>query len=94
MEQDYEEALKWTRKAAEQGHAGGQNNLGWAYRQGEGVEQDYVTFCAWVNIAAANGHADSKNLKDLSHMEMTTDQTDKAQELSTEMVKKNPKLLK
>ena len=42
VEQDYAEAVKWYRLAAEQGTADAQNNLGYAYYYGNGVEQDYA----------------------------------------------------
>ncbi len=35
--QDYAEAMKWYRKAAEQGHAGAQHNLGFMYTEGQGI---------------------------------------------------------
>ena len=34
--------MKWLRKAAEQGFAIGQSNLGVMYREGNGVPQDYT----------------------------------------------------
>ena len=39
--QDYKEAVKWYRMAAEQGDAQAQNSLGVMYANGEGVIQDY-----------------------------------------------------
>jgi TPR repeat protein len=39
VHQDFAEAAKWSRKAAEQGSAVGQCNLGVAYREGKGVEK-------------------------------------------------------
>ncbi len=39
--QDYAAAVGWYRKAAEQGDAESQFNLGLLYRQGQGVPQDY-----------------------------------------------------
>ena len=39
--QDYKEAVKWYRLAAEQGNANAQYNLGVMYDNGEGVPQDY-----------------------------------------------------
>ena len=39
--QDYKEAVKWYTKAAEQGHANAQSNLGVKYDNGEGVLQDF-----------------------------------------------------
>ena len=40
--QDYAEALKWFRKAADQGEATAQYDLGVLYAEGQGVSQDYV----------------------------------------------------
>jgi TPR repeat protein len=42
LPQDYAEAVKWWRLAAEQGLASAQTNLGAAYVRGEGVRQDYA----------------------------------------------------
>ena len=92
--EDDKEAVKWFRKAAEQGHAGAQFKLGSAYFNGEGVLEDYVTAYAWWNIAAANGIGPAKKTKGLIAKTMTAEDISKAQELSKEMIKKNPKLLK
>ena len=40
VEEDVAEAVKWYRKAAEQGDKDAQHNLGVCYEYGEGVEQD------------------------------------------------------
>ena len=42
VEQDYEEAVKWYRKAAEAEHAQAQAILGFIYFKGQGVEQDII----------------------------------------------------
>ena len=91
---DVKEALKWLRKAAEQGYAEAQMELGKAYFfDGEVVEQDYVTAHIWFNIAAANGAEYTKEEKNLLAKKMNPEQIDKAEALSKEMIKKNPKLL-
>jgi TPR repeat protein len=51
--QDYAEAVRWYRLAADQGHASAQNNLGVMYATGEGVLQDYVQAHMWYNLAAS-----------------------------------------
>jgi len=97
VEQDSKEAVKWFRKAAEQGDESGQKWLGMMYAFGDGVEKNYVTAYAWVNIAAANDAAkgvDEDWLEDKIVKKMTPDQIAKAEELSKEMIKKNPKLIK
>ena len=54
---DYAEAASWYRRVAEQGHAGGQFNLGLLYANGEGVPQDYAEAMKWYRLAAEQGHA-------------------------------------
>ena len=54
--QDYGEAIKWYRKAAEQGYATAQLNLAGMYFRGHGVSQDYGEAVKWVETAAE--HAD------------------------------------
>ena len=60
VEQDYEEAVKWYSKAAEQGDADAQNNLGYCYYFGEGVEQDYEEAVKWYTKAAEQGDAEAQ----------------------------------
>ena len=60
VEQDYKKAVEWYRKAAEQGHADAQNNLGFMYYTGQGVEQDYKKAVEWYRKAAEQGHADAQ----------------------------------
>ncbi len=46
------------RKAAEQGHADAQCNLGWMYDSGQGVmEQSYEKAVEWYRKAAEQGYA-------------------------------------
>ena len=40
VKRDYKEAVTWNRKAAEQGRAEAQCNLGWMYTNSHGVKQD------------------------------------------------------
>ncbi|MEG1553372.1 MAG: tetratricopeptide repeat protein, partial [Kiritimatiellia bacterium] len=44
---DAAEAVKWYRKAAEQGHADAQNRLGVCYANGDGVTRDDVEAVKW-----------------------------------------------
>ena len=94
VEKDLKEAVKLIRKAADQGNAMGQFALGGMYSEGRGVIEDNVTAYAWVNTAAVNGLANGKKFKDLIAKKMTAEQITKAEALSKEMIKKNPKLLK
>jgi TPR repeat protein len=58
--QDYAEARKWWRKAAEQGEAQAQYSLGIMYNQGKGVPQDYVEAVKWYRKAAEQGLANAQ----------------------------------
>jgi TPR repeat protein len=49
---DFQEALKWFRKAAARGNADAQSSLGQMYEDGEGVEQNYVLAAKWYRKAA------------------------------------------
>jgi hypothetical protein len=53
-------AAGWYRKAAEQGYADGQFNLGWCYENGRGVPRDLDEARRWYRKAAAQGHADAR----------------------------------
>jgi hypothetical protein len=64
--QDYTEAAKWLRKAAEQGNALAQVGLGSMYYQGIGVPQDYTKAAKWFHRAAEQGNADAQ--VELGHM--------------------------
>jgi TPR repeat protein len=55
--QDYAQAAVWHRKAAQQGLAEGQFNLGLLYFTGHGVPQDYAEAYFWFDVAAAGNCA-------------------------------------
>ena len=51
--QDYAEAVRWTRLAADQGVAWAQAYLGNMYETGEGVPPSYVQAHMWHNLVAS-----------------------------------------
>ena len=53
---DDAEAVKWYRKAAEQGHESAQFNLGVMYDNGEGVTEDDAEAVKWYRKAAEQGY--------------------------------------
>lgn len=55
--QNYEKAMEWSAKAAEQGNARGQSNLGWCYQKGYGVPQNDEKAVEWYAKAAEQGYA-------------------------------------
>ena len=71
-----------TKKAAEQGDAEAQLNLGLMYAHGDGVPEDFVQAYAWISIAAANGSETYKRTKKIIAGRMTSAQLAEAQKLS------------
>jgi TPR repeat protein len=64
---DPAEAARWYRKAAEQGLAEAQFNLGLRYYKGEGVRKSRTMALKWFRKAAAQGHPTAKDaVKELS----------------------------
>ena len=59
---DYVEAVKWWRKAAEQGDVFAQYNLGLSYRNGCGVPEDDTEAVKWFRKAAEQGDARAQNM--------------------------------
>ena len=86
--QDYVEAVKWFRRAAEQGNAWAQTDLGLGYAEGQGVPQDYVLAHMWFNLAAASEQDASASLgrhkRDEIGRLMTPDQIAEAQRMARE----------
>jgi len=83
--------VKWFRKAAEQGYADAQGNLGFMYDKGQGVLQDNIYAHMWANVAASNGNGWAPMLRDIVAKRMTPADISKAQQLARECVKKNYK---
>jgi TPR repeat protein len=52
---DDAEAIKWYRKAADQGYAEAQTYLGTMYQDGQGVPKDDVEAVKWYRKAADQG---------------------------------------
>ena len=82
--QNYAEAVKWYRLAAEQGLASAQNNLGAMYEFGNGVLQDNVMAHMWYNIASANGDPTAGEWRDERAGLMTPADISKAQAMARE----------
>jgi TPR repeat protein len=62
LAKDDEEAVKWYRKAAEQGEVEAQTYLGFMYEQGlGGLPQNRAEAVKWYRKAAEQGYTDAKN---------------------------------
>ena len=84
VQQNFVEAMRWFRMAADRGHAKAQYNLGYQYAKGEGVPQDYVRAHMWANLAAAQGVTDASKNRDAVAAQMTPAQIAEAQKLARE----------
>jgi TPR repeat protein len=63
---EYATALKEWEPLAKKGDSAAQNNLGWMYKNGQGVKRDMAKAAAWYLKAAAQGNAHSqKNIGDM-----------------------------
>ena len=61
VKQNYTEAIKWYKKAAEAGNSRAMNNLGVMYYNGHGVEQDYTEAARWYKKGAEAGNSTAMN---------------------------------
>lgn len=58
--QDYAEAMRWSREAADQGNANAQAIVGLLYANGRGVPKDYAEAMLWYRKAADQGDANAQ----------------------------------
>jgi TPR repeat protein len=56
-EEDFTQAMKWYKKAADQGYAPAMHNIGYLYETAKGVTKDLKTAYQWYLKAANNGFA-------------------------------------
>ena len=81
---DQVQAVKWYRKAAEQGMATAQFNLGVMYAKGEGVIKDPIEAHAWWDVASVLGDDDAKKNMSIVEKAMTREQIAEATKLAKE----------
>ena len=60
VDMNYKKASKWYKKAAKQGHAEAQYNLGAMHENGDGVDQSDSMAMRWYAKAAAQGHEEAQ----------------------------------
>ena len=89
---NYNQAFKWYKLAAEQSYARAQLNLGLMYSHGGmGVRQDYTLAYMWLNIGAANGSSAAKRWRKKVAGNMTPKAIEKARSLAKRCIKTNYK---
>jgi len=59
-QQDYQKAMEWLRKAADQEYASPQYSIGLMYKSCQGVPQDYQKAMEWFRKAAEKGLSDAQ----------------------------------
>jgi uncharacterized protein len=84
VQQSIDEGMKWYRRAADQGLAIAQFNLGFGYASGQGVPQNDVMAHMWFNLSAAQGSHDAARNLDTIEQIMTPAQIAEAQKLARE----------
>ena len=82
LPQDYAEAVKWLRLAAEKGTPMAQYSLGLLHAKGRGVPQDTVRAPMYFNLAAAEGISEAVKARDIAESLMTPEQIVEAQRLA------------
>jgi hypothetical protein len=102
---DYVEAVKWFRKAPEQGNPLAQADLGYCYVNGYGtknafgitdkfggalIQKDVVWGYMWYNLAAAQGQKEAVQNLGILEKEMTPEQIAEGQRLSREFIPRPP----
>jgi uncharacterized protein len=80
--QDYAEAARWYRRAADQGFASAQWTLSSMYATGSGVPKDYVQAHMWCNVSAAQGFEPATYCRADLERAMTPEQVAEAQKLA------------
>ncbi|KAL0223921.1 hypothetical protein P9112_003311 [Eukaryota sp. TZLM1-RC] len=79
MDEQYQEATRWYRQAADNGHPLSQNNLSICYTYGEGVTKDLKLAKFWAEKAIENGYTDaSANLSILEERCLSRPTTSRA----------------
>jgi hypothetical protein len=58
--EDYEAAVKWYLKSAEQGYAEAQHDLGYCYQEGVGISHDSKEAVKWYRKAAEQGFVEAQ----------------------------------
>ena len=86
--QEAVEAMRWYRRAAEQGSVAAQARLADMFAEGRGIPRDQVQAHTWFNLAAARASGEDRaryeNARDLIAEQMTSAQIVEAQRRARE----------
>ena len=88
VEQDYEEASKWLRKASEQSVPNAQYKLAKLYAEGNGVPQDYEYAYIWYSVGASHQHTKSANAIENARAQLSEEQLTEADKAIPEFIER------
>lgn len=88
VEQDYEKAGEWFRKASEQGLAVAMYKLAGLYTKGEGVPKDLEFAYVWYSVGAVHEHEKSINILEQAKSKLSDEELASANQLVAEYVEK------
>lgn len=89
---DFQTGFKWLQKAAEQGLANAQGQLGIFYSTDKIVRQDEVKACVWLTVAAANDCPGGNEILEKHLNKLSPSQKNEVQKLASELIAKLPKI--
>ena len=81
---------QWFRKAADQGNALAQANLGVMYADGRGVVKDEVEAYKWYLLSGAQGNANAKKGIEIIERVLTPQQRAEGQKIAREWKPRKP----
>ncbi|MGQ0658272.1 MAG: tetratricopeptide repeat protein [Chromatiales bacterium] len=88
VEQNYPQAVKWYRGAAEKGVDAAQYKLGLMYRDGQGVPQDMEYAYAWLSVAAKQGNRFAPTALASVEGQLSAEEMSQARKLSEDFMRK------
>jgi len=86
VKQDYAEAGKWFRKAAELHIPQAQYKLGWLYMSGQGLPRDFEQAYAWFRVGAAFQHKKSVDAIADARQQLSETELQEADKLSDRLI--------
>jgi TPR repeat protein len=86
----FDEIVKRWRRAAEQGYAKAQFELGASHANGQGLKQDDCRALMWLSLAAEQGHENATTMRVKLKRRMTPEQIEEAYALMREWKQKYP----
>lgn len=86
VEQNYETAAKWFRKAAEKGLHDAQFRLGRLYAAGQGVPVDYEYAYGWYSVAAHQKNPKASEALERARENLSDEQLVEAEKLAQQLI--------